>query len=78
MNIDPVAATAAYIDGLGAEALARAAAYTSGNQVLLFAGLLVTAATAWLVVRSGWSGSMPAWAAVAATCGRSRSPQRSS
>jgi STE24 endopeptidase len=54
MNIDPVAATAAYIDGLGAEALARAAAYTSGNQVLLFAGLLVTAATAWLVVRSRW------------------------
>ena len=54
MNIDPVAATTAYIDGLGAEALARAAAYTSGNQVLMFAGLLVTAAAAWLLVRTGW------------------------
>lgn len=54
MNVDPIAATAAYIDGLGTEALARAAAYTSGNQVLLFAGLLVTAAAAWVLVRTGW------------------------
>lgn len=54
MNLDPIAATAAHIDGLGAEALARAAAYTAGNQVLLFAGLLVTAAAAWLLVRTGW------------------------
>ena len=42
--------TAAYIDGLGPEALARAAAYTSGNQVLLFAG--ASQASGWRVTGS--------------------------
>ena len=39
MTFDPSAATAAYIDGLGPEALAKAAAYTSGGHWLLLWGL---------------------------------------
>jgi len=35
MTFDPEAATRAYIDSLGAEALAKAAAYTAGNHWLL-------------------------------------------
>lgn len=50
--IDPVAATAAYIDALGPAALARAAAYTTGNHWLLLWGLLVTAAVTWIIVRA--------------------------
>jgi STE24 endopeptidase len=50
--IDPVAATAAYIDALGPAALARAAAYTTGNHWLLLWGLLVTAAVTWIMVRA--------------------------
>jgi STE24 endopeptidase len=52
MAFDPAAATAAYIDSLGAEALAKAAAYTAGNHWLMLWGLLVSAAATWLVVRS--------------------------
>jgi STE24 endopeptidase len=50
--IDPVAATAAYIDALGPAALARAAAYTTGNHWLLLWGLLVTAAVTGIIVRA--------------------------
>jgi STE24 endopeptidase len=50
---DPDSATRAYIDSLGAEQLARSAAYTSGGQWLLLWGLLVTAVVTWLIVRSG-------------------------
>ena len=53
MTFDPQAATAAYIDSLGAEALAKAAAYTAGNHWLLLWNLLVSALIAWLIVRSG-------------------------
>jgi len=53
MSLDPQAAAAAYVDSLGPEALAKAAAYTSGNHWLLLWGLLVSAAWVWLVVRSG-------------------------
>ena len=53
MAFDPSAATAAYIDSLGAAELARAAAYTAGNHWLLLWGLVVTGAVAWLVVRWG-------------------------
>jgi len=53
MSFDPQAATAAYIDSLGAEVLAKAAAYTVGNHWLLLWNLLVSAAIAWIVVRSG-------------------------
>lgn len=48
---DPAKATAAYIDALGPEALAKAAAYTTGNHWLLLWGLLVSVAVAWLVIR---------------------------
>ncbi len=53
MNFDPAAATAAYIDSLGADALAKAAAYTAGNHWLLLWNLLVSAVVAWLLVRTG-------------------------
>ncbi len=53
MSFDPQAATAAYIDSLGAEALAKAAAYTTGGHWLLLWNLLVSALAAWLIVRSG-------------------------
>jgi STE24 endopeptidase len=53
MRFDPAAATAAYIDGLGAEALATAQAYTIGNHWLLLWGLLVTVGACWIVARSG-------------------------
>lgn len=52
-SFDPQGATAAWIDSLGPEALARAAAYTVGNHWLLLWNLLVSALIAWLVVRSG-------------------------
>jgi STE24 endopeptidase len=53
MAFDPQAATAAYIDSLGADKLAQAAAYTSGNHWLLLWGLVVSALAAWLLVRAG-------------------------
>ena len=53
MSFDPQAATAAYIDSLGVDALAKAAAYTTGGHWLLLWNLLVSALVAWLIVRSG-------------------------
>src|SRR5512147_1375503 len=53
MAFDPQAATTAYIDGLGAAALDKAAAYTSGGHWLLLWGLVVTGVFAWIVVRWG-------------------------
>ena len=53
MAFDPEAATAAYIDALGADALAKAAAYTAGNHWLLLWGLGVSAACTWVLVRWG-------------------------
>jgi STE24 endopeptidase len=53
MAFDPQAATAAYIDSLGADALTKAAAYTSGGHWLLLWNLLVTAAITWIIVRTG-------------------------
>ncbi len=47
-------ATRAYIDSLGPEALARAAAYTTGNHWLLLGGLVVSAIITLLIVRLGW------------------------
>ncbi|MEM7220681.1 MAG: M48 family metallopeptidase [Pseudomonadota bacterium] len=52
-SLDVESATAAYIDGLGADALARAASYTAGNHWLLLAELVVTLLVTWLVIRSG-------------------------
>ena len=53
MPFDPQAATAAYIDALGADALAKAAGYTAGNHWLLLWGLVVSAACTWVIVRWG-------------------------
>jgi len=53
MAFDPEAATAAYIDGLGPEALSKAAAYTSGAHWLLLWGLVITALASWLIIRWG-------------------------
>ncbi len=46
-------ATKAYIDGLGEEALAQAAAYTAGNHWLMLWSLGVTVLSTWLILRSG-------------------------
>ena len=46
-------ATKAYIDGLGEEALAQAAAYTAGNHWLMLWSLGVTVVSTWLILRSG-------------------------
>jgi STE24 endopeptidase len=53
MSFDPQAATAAYVDALGADALAKTAAYTTGNHWLLLWGLAVSAVVTWLIVRWG-------------------------
>jgi STE24 endopeptidase len=53
MAFDPQAATAAYIDSLGADALAQAAAYTAGNHWLLLWGLVVSGILTWVIVRWG-------------------------
>ena len=53
MSFDPVAATAAYIDSLGPEALEKAQAYTAGGHWLLLWGLLVSLVVTFLVMRSG-------------------------
>ena len=53
MAFDAVSATNAYIDSLGTEALARAAAYTAGNHWLILWSLLATVVSTSLIVRSG-------------------------
>lgn len=53
MDFDPAAATRTYIDSLGPEQLAKAAAYTAGNHWLLLWGLVVSALVTWIIVRSG-------------------------
>ncbi len=52
MAFDPQAATAAYIDALGPELLAKASAYTAGNHWLLLWNLVVAALVTWVLVRS--------------------------
>jgi len=53
MTPDPAAATQAYIDALGPDALAKSAAYTTGGHWLLLWGLVVTGVVTWLIVRWG-------------------------
>ena len=53
MSFDAELATKAYIDGLGAEALAEAAAYTTGNQWIMLWSLVVSIISTWLIIRSG-------------------------
>ena len=52
MAFDPAAATAAYIDALGPEALAKAADYTRGSEWLLLWGVVVSAIVTVVFVRS--------------------------
>ena len=53
MSFNAEIATNAYIDSLGSEALAQAAAYTAGNQWLMLWSLGVTVISTWLIIRSG-------------------------
>ena len=53
MTFDPNAATAQYIDSLGAAALQKAHDYTVGKEWMLLWGLLITALVTWLIVKSG-------------------------
>lgn len=53
MGFDPAAATRAYIDGLGPQALAKAQAYTVGSEWLLLWGVAVSALVTFLFVRFG-------------------------
>lgn len=52
MTFDPQAATEAYINSLGPEALALARAYTFGNHWLILASLVVSALVTLIIVRS--------------------------
>ena len=52
MAFDPQVATAAYIDTIGPEALAKAAAYTAGSHWLILWNLVVGVIVAVLVIRS--------------------------
>jgi STE24 endopeptidase len=60
MTFDAQEATRQYIDSLGVEALAKAAAYTSGSEWLLLWGLAVSALVAWVFVRWGVLGRIAA------------------
>lgn len=51
IGTSPAAETARMIDSLGADALAKAQAYTTGNHLLLFAGVGVSILIAWIMVR---------------------------
>jgi len=52
MEFDPQLATQELINGLGEQALAKAAAYTSGNHWLMAGSLMVSLVVAWLLIRS--------------------------
>ncbi len=54
MPFDPQSATAAYIDALGADALATAQAYTHGSHWLILWGLVVSVLASCVVVRCRW------------------------
>lgn len=53
MPFDPASATAAYIDALGPEALAKAAAYTGGGHWLLLWSTVIGGLASWIIVRWG-------------------------
>lgn len=52
MTFDPQAATNAYINSLGPEALALARSYTLGNHWLILAGLVVSGLVTFIIIRS--------------------------
>ena len=51
MTFDVQQATDTYINSLGAEALAKASAYTTGSHWMLLLGFLISALTTWIFVR---------------------------
>lgn len=53
MAFDPAVETARYIDSVGPEALAKAAAYTSATHWMMLWGLLVSAVVTLIIVRLG-------------------------
>jgi STE24 endopeptidase len=53
MTFNPAAETARYINGLGPEALQKAADYTSAGHWMLLWGLLVSALVTWIIIRLG-------------------------
>ncbi len=62
MTFNPEAATKSYIDGLGPEALANAAAYTMDSHWMILWGLLVSAVATFVIVRLGVTDRI--WAAL--------------
>ena len=53
MTFDIQQATDTYINSLGAEALAKASAYTTGSHWMLLLGFLISALTTWIFVKFG-------------------------
>ena len=53
MDMDPHAATRAWVETLSAEELALARDYTTGNHWLILFGLAMSALVTWIIVRSG-------------------------
>ena len=53
MTFDVQQATDTYINSLGAEALAKASAYTTGSHWMLLLGFLISALTTWIFVKFG-------------------------
>lgn len=51
MTFDPAVETARYIDSLGSEALAKAAAYTAATHWMLLWGLIVSAVVTFIILR---------------------------
>lgn len=51
MTLTPAQEAARLVDSLGPETLAKAQAYTTGNQWLLFAGVGVSILVAWIMIR---------------------------
>ncbi|QAY79875.1 M48 family peptidase [Sphingosinicella sp. BN140058] len=62
VGFDPDLATRAYLDSLTGPARARSDAYFEGGYWLLLWGMLVSLASAWTMLRSGWSASWSRWA----------------
>ncbi|MFN3818325.1 M48 family metallopeptidase [Blastomonas sp.] len=61
MAFNPEAATKAYIDGLGADALAKSAAYTMDGHWMILWGLLVSALATFIIVRLKLTDRIWAW-----------------
>jgi STE24 endopeptidase len=61
MSFDAQAATAAYIDALGAAALAQAQAYTQGSHWLILWGLVVSVLASIIIVRGNLLARLDVW-----------------